>query len=70
MGANYDVNSIEKTVILDNAQGPTRGWRISFTTKPSKLTGELDVAGDRPEPDAVDAALTDLAGALETIKAR
>lgn len=68
MADNYE-NATPTPTVVDGGGGRfVRGWVVTFTTKPSGLSGEVRVEGDTPDPAAIAAAVTAQAAALETIR--
>lgn len=43
-------------------------YEVTFTTKPSGLTGQVDIPADTFGPDEVDAAVRPIAATIEAVK--
>lgn len=70
MADKYE-NAVPSPTIVDAGGGRfVRGWVVTFTTKPSGLTGEIRVEGDEPDPDQIDMLASAQAAKLEAIRAR
>lgn len=68
MADSYDIVQIAPK--LRSAPGGifTRVQEVTFTTKPSGITGQVDIDNDTFTPDTVDAAVRPAAANLEAVK--
>lgn len=69
MATDYDVTDIQQSVFQYPGQPSGPGYRVDFTTKPSKISGFVVIPAAMFSKDEVDQVATRAAQALEAVKA-